>query len=817
MPDGSQFSNSSSAPPGGLPIDGAQLAEFCRVMFEHAPADTWVNLQARTNNFDPKAAAAWTVEQRAAYEKARGKSLGGWLPVSDLDRVIKRVLAMAEEAANAPWPGMVFCPPVATFKTQGVRAKGADKANLAAGLAIQVDLDDRNPPEALARLEKMLGAATLVVHSGGTTDAGHPKTHAYWRLASPAVTDADKELLREARNLAGKLAGGDDSSTNAVHPIPWPGSWHTKGEPVMCRIVRSGGTDIADLGAVVAALRASSPRHASSSTGGQREGARAPNDALVREALRAIPYAYSTHDEGQPDWLKVAGAIHNATDRRPEGLLLLIEWYAAKTEEELREGGALDEIARLTSKERAKECADRWARLITSPFDLLGWKQLQRWAHEAKAPGLILTGKGAIVRSEANLLGVLSGPEFPKVGLNLFSGDITLLDRPEWDPPGEWKPRAWTDADDGDATIKLQRLPLYSWATKNLTALAIEKLARENRFDPVADYLRRLSWNGTPRIDTWLTDFLGVEDSELHRAYARKWLISAVARAMRPGCKVDTVLVLEGPQGIRKSTTLRILFGDEHFTDQIPDLRDKDANAQLRGIWGLEFAEFDALRSAEESRIKAFLTITADRYRAAYDRRLAVHPRRCVFAGTLNHTSDYLGDETGARRFWMVECAVGWEKGRKVDLAAFAAARDQLWAEAAHRFNAGEEWWLPPELEELQEAEATQRQREDPWQGAIANHMLQEQKRETTARDILVNALQLNEAQHTKSNQKRISAIMLRMGWKRQAVRLPMETDPKKKGAAEKGYKAPDNWPGEWAPPDGWDLPEVAQKKREKY
>ena len=158
-----------------------------------------------------------------------------------------------------------------------------------------------------------------------------------------------------------------------------------------------------------------------------------------------------------------------------------------------------------------------------------------------------------------------------------------------------------------------------------------------------------------PRLEEWVITYLGAEDTPLNRAVGSRWMISGVARILQPGAKVDHMLILEGPQGAKKSSALKTLAGAEWFTDELAEIGSKDAAQQMRGIWVIEIAELDAISRAEVSRIKAFLSRTTDRYRPPYERYVVEMPRQCVFAGSVNPDT-YLRDETGNRRFWPVRC-----------------------------------------------------------------------------------------------------------------------------------------------------------------
>lgn len=188
-------------------------------------------------------------------------------------------------------------------------------------------------------------------------------------------------------------------------------------------------------------------------------------------------------------------------------------------------------------------------------------------------------------------------------------------------------------------------------------------------------------------------------------------MIAAVARIMTPGCKADSILVLEGPQGAGKSSALRIL-ADPWFTDEIAEFGSKDAAEQTSGVWLIEVSELEGMGRADVNKVKAFASRSTDRYRPAYGRRPKEFPRQCVMAGTCN-LSDYLRDETGNRRFWPVRCGA-------IDLEGLGNVRDQLWMEAVVAFKSGESWWLDdPGVVATAAMETAQRYHTDPWDEPI--------------------------------------------------------------------------------------------------
>jgi len=286
---------------------------------------------------------------------------------------------------------------------------------------------------------------------------------------------------------------------------------------------------------------------------------------------------------------------------------------------------------------------------------------------------------------------------------------------------------------------------------------AVQAVARDRRFHPVRNYLEELEWDAVERLDYWLNNYLGVELNDYSSAVGARWLISAIARIYKPGTKADCCLILEGKQGIRKSTALKVLAGD-WFTDEIAELGSKDAAMQTRGVWIIEIAELDSMSKAEVGKIKGFMSRATDRFRPPYGRRLVDSPRQCIFAGSVNHTT-YLRDETGGRRFWPVSCG-------EIRIDDLRRDRDQLWAEARQRFMAGEPWWLDPvHLMEQAEEEQACRCDEDPWQELIASWAAS--RVDVSISEVLSLCLEKPRAQWTQMDKTRIARCLTSMGWRR--------------------------------------------------
>lgn len=238
---------------------------------------------------------------------------------------------------------------------------------------------------------------------------------------------------------------------------------------------------------------------------------------------------------------------------------------------------------------------------------------------------------------------------------------------------------------------------------------AVIAAARSNGFHPVRSYLRAQVWDGKVRLFNWLTTYFGCHDSEYTRQVGMRWMVSAVARVMQPGCQADSMLVLEGAQGKGKSTGFEALVGKTWFSDTKQDLSKTDAYQAMRGKWIIEMAELDALKNQELTRIKAFLSARSDNYRPSYGKRARDFPRQTVFAGSTNE-ANYLRDPTGNRRFWPM--ATG-----EIDVPAIHRDRDQLWAEAVTHYDQGQVWYLDtPELRTLAEEQQAERMvDEHPW------------------------------------------------------------------------------------------------------
>lgn len=244
--------------------------------------------------------------------------------------------------------------------------------------------------------------------------------------------------------------------------------------------------------------------------------------------------------------------------------------------------------------------------------------------------------------------------------------------------------------------------------------------AKDHSIHPIKDYLEILSWDGVPRLDTLLVDYLGAEDTPYIRAVTRKTFTAAVARIFNPGCKFDFVLVLAGPQGRGKST-LVAKMSKGWYTDSLSGIGTKEAFEGIQGYWLVELGELAAMRKLEIETIKNFISKQVDSYRAAYGRRVEDHPRQCIFIGTTNSTS-FLRDDTGNRRFWPVRLG-DRPPAKTVWYDLTAPVIDQLWAEAAALYNSGETLFLPPELDAQAQEQQARFTEDDPRRGLVEDFL----------------------------------------------------------------------------------------------
>jgi predicted P-loop ATPase len=292
--------------------------------------------------------------------------------------------------------------------------------------------------------------------------------------------------------------------------------------------------------------------------------------------------------------------------------------------------------------------------------------------------------------------------------------------------------------------------------------------AREYTFDPVRDWLETLKWDGVKRTNRWLWEAGGCPVNDYTIAVAEKFLIGAAARALRYGCKLDTVPVFCGPQGALKSTMLKTLVPDPAWFDDSfspSEIGDKDSLLQIHGPWIIEIQELDGLGKRETSQVKAFISRASDRFRQPYGRVTERHDRGCVFAGTVNPDA-FLVDTTGNRRYW----PVAFKRG---NIKWLEDNRDQLWAEAVSQFRSGVQWWLTDDLERMASAEQEAHRQEDPWEERVRK-WIDEHPGKPVCQGLLLQVLVSGadkEDPKQGSRVARILQILQREGWTREENR----------------------------------------------
>ena len=402
---------------------------------------------------------------------------------------------------------------------------------------------------------------------------------------------------------------------------------------------------------------------------------------------------------------------------------------------------------------------------------------------DANAPVSWQTNKnGEPTKCLFNLLNYL---KYPAYGLdrlfayNAFSGQQVFTRRAPWHSAagfahdGGAYSRSITDTD-------LKMLKAYLSVNFNyempITVLeeAVTVVGYSQSFHPVREYLSGLTWDGISRLDTWLHRYAGADDSAYVRAVSRKMLVAAVRRVLWPGCQYDYVVVLEGQQGIGKSTICRIM-GSPWVADFPMDPHDRDTVQALQGKWLVELPEMALMKRHEMNALKAFITRPVDKCRPAFGRLSQEYPRQCVFIGTINPEADgsYLTDETGNRRFWPVRI-------RQLNKGALEAARDQLWAEAFllaggtawlaghHKITAEETYMETKELDVAAAVEAAKRMAEHPFTEAVAvwvERRAAEGELFLTTRDIFIGALGGIDNKMGQRESRGIAAVMRQLGW----------------------------------------------------
>jgi predicted P-loop ATPase len=391
---------------------------------------------------------------------------------------------------------------------------------------------------------------------------------------------------------------------------------------------------------------------------------------------------------------------------------------------------------------------------------------------------LLKTDKGAIKTVRENVVFAIEGdaeqgiPGIPAlkgvIAFNEFTNDVVKLRDAPWGSPAG----AWDEVDElklGEWLVRRHFMPSMPRAALEE---AVRIIAHNNRFHPVRRYLQSLKWDGTPRLATWLMkacleeDEWDIERDPRHAYLARvgTWFIQGMcARVVNPGCKFDWMLILEGVQGMRKSTLLKTLAG-EYFADTGLVLGDKDSYQQLQGRWLYEFSELDSFGKAEVTKIKSFVASASDYFRASFDRRARDYPRQVVFGGSTNEIH-YLTDTTGNRRFWPVKVE------KIIDIEWVTSVRDQLFAEAMDRMARGMRMFpTPGEERALFEPQQQDRAVENSIETSIGRYLYENIDGQAVTEIALVELLAkigigLEKLGPGRYHEKQASSALRRLGW----------------------------------------------------
>jgi predicted P-loop ATPase len=409
-------------------------------------------------------------------------------------------------------------------------------------------------------------------------------------------------------------------------------------------------------------------------------------DATLLRALGLIVY----HTPVGTPWEAILEIVRPSIltmDCEPEGIDHWIEQARQKFDRVVRARAAAD--ARRAAddaavRELAKTIADK---PVSKPVDVSDWESL------------LLVDKDGLRVCERNTQLLLANA--PELRGTIRFNDVTKAIEVRGGPLAG----VAVDVLDSAAAGWLQTHREY-FAGANAVGREIAFVARQATYDPLAEYLNELAWDGVPRVESFLEHYFGAEPTPYVRTISKRWLVGLVARALKPGCEVQNVLILEGAQGVGKTRALRALAGDYYLGTAV-HIGEKDFLQLISSAWLVELGELASLKRAETDRVKQFIDQKSDKFRAPYGRTPELWERRCVFVGTTNE-SDYLRDRTGNRRYWPVRV------GDTVYVVEIARDRDQIFAEAVAMFVAGERWWLEGDEIPAAAAEAEDRMESSP-------------------------------------------------------------------------------------------------------
>jgi len=336
-----------------------------------------------------------------------------------------------------------------------------------------------------------------------------------------------------------------------------------------------------------------------------------------------------------------------------------------------------------------------------------GWKKQLQYEKRSMELKNNLHNITLIMQNDENLKGIV---------FNQLADGMEIKGKVPWSHPAKF----WRDADDAQLICYVDAA--YGTFSARNYDIAVAKVVDDRSYHPIREFFESLpEWDGIERVDTLLIDYLGAEDSPYVRAVTRKELCAAYVRVHKPGVKFDTMIVLNGDQGIGKSTLIAKL-GGEWYSDSLnlSDMNDKTAAEKLQGYWIMEIGELAGMKKADLDKVKAFISRQDDKYRASFGRRVTPHPRQCVFFGTTNSQNGYLRDITGNRRYWNVKVP---GNGKRKPWELDEDTVKQIWAETVVYAKAGEKLYLPPELEDYAKEEQRAAMERDDREGLVQEYL----------------------------------------------------------------------------------------------
>lgn len=369
------------------------------------------------------------------------------------------------------------------------------------------------------------------------------------------------------------------------------------------------------------------------------------------------------------------------------------------------------------------------------------------------ALGLAMCGKNYICNTD-NVIRILTGiSEFKNI---VWYDEFHHKYFTKWESKSV---REWDDIDDLKLMVCVQnKIGLHKMSETHINQ-AIRLRAKQDCRNEPKDYMQSVTWDHVNRIESFFVDCFGTDDNDYSRAASKNWWLGIIARVYSPGCKVDNMIVLESAQGQQKSTALSVI-GGQWYSEVSESVSSKDFYMAIQGKLILEIAELDAFSRAEANTIKKMITCRVDRFRPPYGRATQDFPRQCILVGTTND-NHYLKDDTGGRRIWPIKIG-----GIKLEL--ISNIRDQLFAEAVYRYKSGETWWMMPKSAAV---EQESRRQDDPWEEAINDWLVLNQKAEVRASEVATLALKLDIGKVDKRIQSRICTVLRIIGWQSRVIK----------------------------------------------